>query len=324
MASESGRSRSPPPRDRSGQAQPEPAATVEHDVEAAHRLRRDYAPPRQSKFRVAALLRFTRQDGSMGTIGAVNAEPHDANIRGAICAERAALCRFQREEADRGSRVRRVVCVTDADAPIFPGPLCREFLTATCEPDVEVVAAGTGDSKTLVQPLRELLPLPSIYRRGDQDSMKALGSKLGATAGAPAGGPLAAAYTAAVALARRQEAQAAVFPVLFAAAVVFGDGRVHSAAELKGIEYGCTVDAVSLLLPEMLRSREDVDMPSVFIVQADNFGLAHAPFAAARSLLMEHGFGDVKVCAHTDDGRWAAPIAVRESLPFSNFTELFA
>ena len=27
--------------------------------------------------------------------------------------------------------------------------------------------------------------------------------------------------------------------------------------ELKGIEYGCTVDAVSLLMPELVRARED-------------------------------------------------------------------
>lgn len=292
-------------------------------MEAAHTLRKEYGPPRQSKFRVAALLRFTRPDGSVGTIGAVNAEPHDANIRGAICAERAAMCRFQREEADMGSRVVRVVCATDAEAPIFPGPLCREFLTATCASDVEVVAAGSA-GKVLVRPLSQLLPLPSPYRRGDQDSMKALGARLGATVGPPAdGGLLAAAYTAAFAMAQRQGAQAAVFPIQFAAAVSFSDGRVHRVAELKGIEYGCTVDAVSLLLPELLRAREEGGAPAAFVVQADNFGLAHAPFGGARSLLLEHGFGDVKICGHTDEGKWANPLTVRESLPFSNFTEMF-
>lgn len=37
-----------------------------------------------------------REDGTEDTIEAVNAEPHDANIRGAICAERAALYRGSR------------------------------------------------------------------------------------------------------------------------------------------------------------------------------------------------------------------------------------
>merc|ERR1719444_661930 len=83
------------------------------DVAAAHALRKEYQAPAQSKFRVAAVLRFRRADGREGTIQAVNAEPHDGNIRGAICAERAALCRFQLEEGAT-ARILRVVCVTDA------------------------------------------------------------------------------------------------------------------------------------------------------------------------------------------------------------------
>jgi len=313
----SSRSRTPPG------SRVEPEVSVAADIAAAHGFRRDYVPPRQSKFRVAALLRFKRTDGSTGTIGAVNAEPHDANIRGAICAERAALCRFQQEEEAAGSQVVRVVCATDATTPIFPGPLCREFLTATCDPEVEVVAACAA-GEWLAQPLRQLLPLPSLYRRGDQDSMKVKGARLGADAKPPVDGSLAKAYAAAVCYARRQQAQAQVFPVLFAAAVYFGDGRVKCMAELKGIEYGCTVDAVTLLLPDLLRNREAGNAPPTYVLQADQFGLAHAPFAAARSLLLEHSFGDVKVCAHDDDGKWTRVITIRESLPHSNFTELFS
>eukprot|EP00931_Biecheleriopsis_adriatica_P007251 TRINITY_DN10855_c0_g1_i1.p1 TRINITY_DN10855_c0_g1~~TRINITY_DN10855_c0_g1_i1.p1 ORF type:complete len:327 (+),score=47.78 TRINITY_DN10855_c0_g1_i1:86-1066(+) len=287
---------------------------IDVDVASAHELRQGYAPPLQSKFRVSALLRFTRPDGTSATIDAVNCEPHDANIRGAICAERAALCRFQKEEAASGSQVERVVCATDCKDPIYPGPLCREFLTATCGPDTEVIATGT-DGKWVVQPLRELLPMPSLYRRRDQDAMKALGAELGDKVQTPTEEPFANAYKEAVARARRQKAQAAVFPVLFAAAVRFRDGRVHAVSEMKGIEYGCTVDAVSLLLPELVRVREDGGEPPEAIVQTDNYGLAHAPFAAARSLLVEHGFGDILVCAHDDTGNWTTPITARESCP---------
>ena len=61
--------------------------------------------------------------------------------------------------------------------------------------------------------------------------------------------------------------------------------------ELKGIEYGCTVDAVSLLIPAMQRKRKVSTMPTVgrggvgrdmvrhepsqVLVQVDNYGLAH-------------------------------------------------
>lgn len=292
------------------------------DVMAAHRLRTSYAPPRQSKFRVAAILRFVRPDGTAGVIEAVNAEPGDANIRGAICAERIAMGIFQKDEAALGSRIVRVVCATDCKSAIFPGPLCREFLTASCQPDVEVIATGS-DEAWVAQPLRELLPLPSLYRLRDQDSMKAVGAELGSKVVAPTDEKMALAYEEAVAYARAQLPQAAIFPVLFAAAVVFSDGRVHSACELKGIEYGCTVDAVSLLLTEMIKARKAGKPAPVVIVQADNFGLAHAPFAGARSLLVEHGFGSVTVCGHNDGGKWAAPITALESLPHANFMDIF-
>eukprot|EP00443_Scrippsiella_acuminata_P087893 CAMPEP_0115560806 /NCGR_PEP_ID=MMETSP0271-20121206/100659_1 /TAXON_ID=71861 /ORGANISM="Scrippsiella trochoidea, Strain CCMP3099" /LENGTH=157 /DNA_ID=CAMNT_0002994895 /DNA_START=125 /DNA_END=594 /DNA_ORIENTATION=+ len=96
------RSRSPQPCRRSMMS----GGSAYDDVMAAQELRKSYKAPPQSKFRVAAVLRFRRADGSEGVIEAVNAEPHDGNIRGAICAERAALCRFQREHSCGASRLR--------------------------------------------------------------------------------------------------------------------------------------------------------------------------------------------------------------------------
>jgi len=289
----------------------------------AHRLRLAYGPPKQSKFRVASVLRFIRLDGTEGTIEAVNAEPHDANIRGAICAERAALCQFQRDEASRGSRISRCVCVTDSAKPFYPGPCCREFLLATCSPEVQVAVAGSAEPRELsIISLGELLLLPSVYQGRGQDEIVSLGSALGQKAAPPSEQQMASAFNAAVACARRQAKQASVFPVLFAAAVSFADGRVHVAAELKGIEYGCTVDAGSLLLTDMLRNREEGGAKAVCIVQADHFGVGHAPFASARSLLIEHGFGDVLTSAHDQHGAWAHPISVRASLPHADYSEM--
>jgi len=98
---------------------------------------------------------------------------------------------------------------------------------------------------------------------------------------------------------------------------------VHAVAELKGIEYGCTVDAATLLMPELIRARKEGGPKAMCVVQADQFGLAHAPFAAARSLLVEHGFGDVLLCGHGDDGEWAAAITAQESLPHADFVQIF-
>lgn len=235
-----------------------------------------------------------------------------------------ALGLFQRDEAGSGAKITRVVCVTDASTPIFPGPCCREFLLSSCDLDTEVVAAGTEKPTELsIVQLRDLLPLPSAYRRCNQSEMKVLGESLSSKVTAPDDDALSVAYSAAVVFAKRQKKQAFIFPVLFAAAVRFADGRVHTTAELKGVEYGCTVDAVSLLLPEMLRTRDESGIAATCIVQADHFGLAHAPFAAARSLLIEHGFGDTVLCAHDDKGEWCKSITAQESMPHATYTTMF-
>ena len=295
--------------------------TVDQDVKAAHALRERYAPPMQSNFRVSAVLRFQRKDGTEDTIEAVNAEPHDANIRGAICAERAALCTFQKTEAQHGAKITRVVCATDCQDPIYPGPLCREFLTSTCAPEAEIVATGV-DGAWVIQPLRNLLLLPSLYRGRSQKDAKSFAEELATKVKAPEKESLLKAYKEALSLAQEQKSQTVVYPLVFAAAVCFEDGEVAVASELKGIEYGCTVDAVSLLIPAMQRKRANQKTPTV-VAQVDNFGVAHAPFAAARSLLIEHGFGDVLIAAHGEDGEWLPSIAVKESLPHADFLSIF-
>eukprot|EP00438_Fugacium_kawagutii_P018813 Skav221683 [mRNA] locus=scaffold1494:121204:127671:+ [translate_table: standard] len=246
MAPSNGRSRSPGRR-----AAP---VSVEEDVKAAHALREAYAPPYQSNFRVSAVLRFQRQDGSQGVIEAVNAEPHDANIRGAICAERAALCTFQKTEAQHGAKITRVVCATDCKDPIYPGPLCA--------PDAEIVATG-AEGAWVSQPLRNLLMLPSVYRGRSQKDAQTLAEELAPKVAPPEKDTFAKAYKEALALAQEQKGQTVVYPLVFAAAVCFADGEIAVASELKGIEYGCTVDAVSLLIPAMQRKRRSAVVPTV-------------------------------------------------------------
>ena len=101
-----------------------------------------------------------------------------------------------------------------------------------------------------------------------------------------------------------------------------GPLQIVSARQLKALEYGATQDAVSQLLPQLLPhpppheddamvravgpAEEHDDKASInsstltnrnnqnsplLLVQVDQFGIPHAPFAAARSLLVEHGLG---------------------------------
>lgn len=43
---------------------------------------------------------------------------------------------------------------------------------------------------------------------------------------------------------------------------------------------------------------EKADTEPVLIIMIDQYGIAHAPFAQARALLSEHGYGEVKVIVH--------------------------
>lgn len=72
-------------------------------------------------------------------------------------------------------------------------------------------------------------------------------------------------------------------------------------------EYGNTLDPVSQLVVGMERRRVqalDQDDSSsqkvapVVLLQVDQFGVCHAPYAMARSILSEHNYGEVLCIVH--------------------------
>ena len=83
-------------------------------------------------------------------------------------------------------------------------------------------------------------------------------------------------------------------PIQFGAAVMLEDESIITSHQSSALEYGCTLDAVSQLAPHL----KDEASPPVMLVQADQYGIAHAPFAPARSFLTEHGFEDCLVLLH--------------------------
>ena len=84
----------------------------------------------------------------------------------------------------------------------------------------------------------------------------------------------------------------------YGAAVVFGDGSVATARQFKALEYGCTLDPVGQLATAVA----DRDAAPVALALVDQLGVAHAPFAAGRAFLCEHGHGSVEVVFHDDRG----------------------
>ena len=110
------------------------------DLISAHRYRLSLTPPRQSSFRVVAILFYelSDDDNSDGNSKGINANldrhfvvgtnDEPCAISGSLCAERAAL--LQLRFVPNLRQITKVVIVTDSPQPISPGMLCREFMSS--------------------------------------------------------------------------------------------------------------------------------------------------------------------------------------------------
>jgi hypothetical protein len=107
--------------------------------------------------------------------------------------------------------------------------------------------------------------------------------------------------------ANRHDENTQLHPLCFSAAVVYDDYTTIAAWMLKGLEYGCTLDPVAQLLHTLQQARladehRKAKIPQpVLLIMIDQFGIAHAPFAMARSLLLEHGYAWLQVAVHEDN-----------------------
>lgn len=252
--------------------------------------------PVQSGFRVFALLFFeTSLLRGLQLVEGSNTEP--SYIGGSICAERAALSKL-RMFAD--PTLVKLVVTTDAGEPISPGLLCREFLYSHADSSLPIVF-GDGASSTVVScNIEKLYPFPFVYR-------KVLGNNIGDVGRALSSSLLNLQETGKsvwnedtefcfkLALQATDNDKSLIHPLKLAACVQYWDGSRDVAWQLKGLEYGCTLDPVCQLLRGMLGPEK---IPR-FLLMCDQFGIAHAPFAQARALLSEHGFGSLLVAVHT-------------------------
>jgi hypothetical protein len=94
-----------------------------------------------------------------------------------------------------------------------------------------------------------------------------------------------------------------VHPIRYGAAVLFSDNSVSIASQKVAIEYGCTLDAVGQLATIIDKKALQLDEETpgirpILLVQCDQFGIAHPPFAQGRAFLTERGYGDCKVLLH--------------------------
>ena len=243
-------------------------------------------------------------------------------IGGAICAERAALVRLRLYS---NPVILKVVIVTDSVNPVAPGVMCREFLLSHAHPDTEIVLGGCVGEVINVCKLGQLYPHPYVYRHQPRDRILEYAKNYASTVciqGATrCDDEVQKLHKRALAVIQYDDATS-LHPIQFAAGVLYQNGDIEVTWMLKALEYGNTLDPVSQLVVGMERrrveclstaprvevestegngpiaatsnSRLDYFTPKI-ILMTDQFGVCHAPFAMARSILSEHNYGAVSV-----------------------------
>lgn len=109
-------------------------------------------------------------------------------------------------------------------------------------------------------------------------------------------------YQEAVQVAATTVPQDQLYPVHYAAGVLFADGQSLVARQDKGLEYGCTIEATSKLLAAV-GAAAAAGVPPVALLHVDQFGILHAPTAKGRAHFREYGYDDMVVYVHDSDGK---------------------
>ena len=90
-------------------------------------------------------------------------------------------------------------------------------------------------------------------------------------------------------------------PIRYAAGVLYENGDIDVASQNKALEYGNSIDPVTKLVPKF-EEKLRIGVRPIAVLQCDQFGNLHAPFAPARSYLSEYGFRDLVVLVHDESG----------------------
>ena len=335
--------------------------------------------PSQSNFRVYALIIVEINDES-GTIQRIidGTNSEQGYIGGSICAERSALVKLRFFPSS--TVIKKIIITTDSSHPISPGILCREYIISLAPPSTPLVLASNDSLNITRCTIGSLHPYPYLYRYQTRKSLTTYTQELSMkrqdiiTSSLPKECHII--YKKAMKYIHNDRHNQ-LHPIQFAAAVYFSNGDTEVAWQMKGFEYGCTVDAVTLLIHEIEKRRficrqcvntngiseeiaccqacrspalppktatptdpnhiqpttlldqgnnENTDVnvkydtigttpspslptlptpaPAVqplCLIMIDQYGIAHAPFAQARALLCEYGYGDIQVTVHNVD-----------------------
>lgn len=276
------------------------------------------SPPRQSQFRVYAILTWEHKaKHTSGWVSGTNSE--SAYIGGSLCAERAAA--VQLRELPVGTNVTGIYLISDLEnSCITPGVLCREYLLSCAHPDTPVHLGSRDLRITRATSLRELYPCRCIYEGIPRDRIIDEAERIARLQqqaqseslfdGALNSDAWEALVKMAMEVVKNDRFGGQMHPVQYAAAMEFADGTTDVAWQKAGLEYGTSVDSVTALLHQV-----DHKGAPVRLVQVDQFGVLHAPFAPARAQLYERGCGDTKVATFDADTEIVTVTTVNKLVP---------
>ena len=268
-------------------------------LDLASKLMKELEAPAQSHFRVFCILTYWDARDEEQYVCGTNSEP--AFIGGSICAERAAAAQLRLRCGWKA--IRKIYLVSDSPEYLTPGCLCREYLLSLTPPATPVVM-GNKARQIKTQLLGELYPHPSLYislsreqmvRKGEelQKTPESLASELAGLMRGKEGLPTEQ-LVLDVCDALESDWKDELHPIRYASGVLFADGTVTVAWQHKALEYGSSFDPVTQLAPTLERKRT-AGVAAVLVLQLDQYGVVHAPFASGRAFLFESDFDDTLV-----------------------------
>lgn len=205
--------------------------------------------------------------------------------------------------------------------------LCREYLSALASPSTPIIMASANGDKISKCLLGQLHPSPYIYRQQVRNNITLFAKNFAKNLIDPStlNENASNLYKKAIEFTKYDNTDN-IHPIRLAAAVLFSNGNIDIAWQMKGLEYGCTLCPVAQLIHSMEKyrvcgtcrdftSNNDIStfdnnsridlidnnmIKPIMIAMVDQHGICHAPFAQCRALLNEYYYGEVEFIVHNE------------------------
>ena len=325
--------------------------TIKDILVKANDLRLRLLKPKQSHFRVFAILVYNEENyevmiNDSNTEGknlkdkafnfhyilGNNDEP--VSISGSICAERACLVQLHTRKVDF---LHSIFIVTDSPEPISPGCLCREFLMCKSglggeiKRNLNIHLANNDCSKSISTTISEIFPYPSLYTFVDRNSLEEFATNFRGkfivnrnnsfnpeemdiinTSGLDMDNIIESMKEEMGRFSSNKK-KLDLHPIFYMAGIFYSDGTNFFSFQVKGLEYGTTIDAIQQLSYMIERKQNDLmnsdnrvnqsDSANIaFLCLMDQYHIFHSLPATARAYLSEEGYQNIYTVFHTEDG----------------------